>query len=31
MPYFAVPTDVVDDHSALTDWASQSVAVARAG
>ena len=31
MPYFAVPADVIEDHSALTDWASQSVAIARAG
>ena len=31
MPYFAVPAHVIEDHSALLDWASQSAAIARAG
>ncbi|HJM75213.1 MAG TPA: TfoX/Sxy family protein [Dehalococcoidia bacterium] len=31
MPYFTVPEDVVEDNAALTDWASQSVAIARTG
>jgi DNA transformation protein len=31
MPYFAVPGAVLDDHTALLEWAAESVEVARSG